>query len=98
MTAKERVVQFIKQEVPPSGTAELRAWKEKCRALGQGASRFFVVYLKKGNDGEQYAALQALRILGHEATGHGYGKELYYTVKVGAKMQKIRPEQHAVTA
>ncbi len=89
------LMNFIGQDVPPTGTPEWRAWELKCKEFGKDDLPAFLSILKSGTVAEQYASLLALRTLGYEAHGHGYGKSLAYTVKVGNKTRRIRPDSRA---
>lgn len=95
-TASASLMNFLRQDVPPTGTPEWRAWSKKCtKEFGNDHLPSLLDVLKTGSAAEQYAALLVLRAIGYEAYGRGYGKSLAYTVKVGTKTRRIRPNARA---
>ena len=81
MKSKNDILEFFSNPVPPTGTPEWAEWKNLARALGKDASTVALQVLAVGSEGEQYAALLALREVGFEAWGEGYGSQLTYKVR-----------------
>ena len=78
----EHVQAFLAKGVPFAGTPAYEDWKQECLRLGRSAPRELVRALRcNASEMEKYGAVLALRLLGFEAFGEGYGKNLKYVVR-----------------
>jgi len=93
-----RVAEFVSMPVPPYPSAEGAAWDDRAKALGRNAYKYLLTFLLWGNTAEQYAALVALRALGYEAWGEGYGNEITYRVRMTDTILDINPDTHEVVS
>lgn len=84
--------------VPTMSKATVATWSEEVnRCLGPATIPHLVHALEEGDDALQYGALTALRALGVEAWGDGYGAELVYDlVFTDGTYQQVRPSMTGV--
>ncbi len=87
------VLKFLSRDVP-GDQVKLAVWMKAARTLGEAAVPVCISILKNKPHHLHYAALLALRQLGVEAWGHGFGSRMFYTVKAKSdtEEQRITPQ------
>jgi hypothetical protein len=82
-SATKRVTQLLAKGVPFANTPAFDEWKRECLRLGERAEKSLLNVLrsKAAGESEKYGAVLALRLMGYEAHGKGYGDDLTYIVR-----------------